>query len=364
MISPSDLRAIAGAFGLTPWTPRVGYDADAPFTRLVRSLGPSMDAVAAGAWLRGEHQGVPVMVIPHQHDRGFGWESWTAFVAAIDPPLHLGIELYAQSLIDLRDPLGRNDVRIGAAGFDGAVHASAPDHQRLTWFLAPWRPESRDLLVAITRGVARGMRVTDGCVTIAVAGAPTPTPAKEHLDLAVWVARALGARRRETPPTPDEQARAHRWRELARRRRLSFDAERMVLSGEVEGNALELVLEPIPNGAVTATTLTMPGAPPALRVRKRDYRAPWAVDEPDVVSVSPELDAVLVARGDGAPLASEALRQALLAIAAEATELRVDGEQLTFIDGPTAYESELEARITRALAVARALDRTARAPYR
>jgi hypothetical protein len=363
------LQSLMVPLGLTPHVPRVGYDADAPFSRLARDLGTSLDAAEAGSWLRGEHRGAQVLVVPHQHDGGLGWELWTAFVAAIEPPLFLNLEMYEQLLIDPRDPLRRNDVTIGAAEFDGAVHLSAPDHQRLTWFLAPWRPDSRELLAAIARGVRRGMRITDTTVTIAVAGIPTPTPAAEALAIATWVAQSLGERRRAFASTPDEEARAHRWHELARRRDLTFDPQRMVVSGDVEGNAVELALEPTPTGLVTATTLRMPGVDPDLRLRKRHYRVPWAVTEPNLVPLGIDaLDRVLVARGDAATvtraLASEALVAELTALANEATELVLDGEHLTWISAPAAYEVELEARLARGLAIARALPRAAQTPYR
>lgn len=365
----SSLHALAGPLGLLPCEPLVGYDADAPFGRLVRSLGPRLPDTLAGAWLQGEQGGTPVLVVPHQHDGGFGWEAWTAFVAAIDPPLFLGLEMHEQRLLDLRDPLQSSDVTIGAPGFDGSVHVSAPDHQRLTWFLAPWRPDSRALLSTIARGVERGMRVTDTTTTIAVPGIPPPTRASEALALTTWVARVLGERRRAFASTPDEQARAHRWHELAARRGLAFDAQRMVLAGEVEGNAVELALEPTPSGLSTATTLTCAGVTPELRLRKLHYRAPWAVTEPGAVPLGVEaFDHALVARGEPevvkTAFASEVLQKELIELAHEATELQLDGGRLTWVSGAAEYEPQLEARLARGLAIARALPRAVQAPYR
>lgn len=363
------LGALVGPLGLAPFEPLVGYEADAPFGRLKRALGPRIESPAIGCWLRGEHAGATVLVVPHHHDGGTGWELRTACIAAIDPPLFLNMELHEQLLLDPRDPLGRNDVRIGEAVFDGAVHASAPDHQRLTWFLAPWRPDSRHLLAAIADGVSHGLRVTDTTVTVAFPGIPTPIRAQQAFALTTWLARALAERRRTFAPSNEERARAHRWHQVARRRGLAFDAQRMMLSGEIEGSAVEIALEPTPTADSTATTLTIPGAPPGLRLRKLHYRAPWSVTEPDAIPLESEaFDRALVARGERAAvraaLANVVLRRELVALAGEATELMLDGERLTWVSGPAAYEAEIEAKLARGLAIAGALPRAAQSPYR
>lgn len=348
-----DLDTLARALGLVPHEPLVGYAEDLAFGRLTRCLGPAMPAAVAGSWLSGVHGDVSVFVIPHRHDGGLGWEPRTAFVAPIEPPLFLGLDLHERSL--LRDRLGRNDVRIGFPGFDSSVHASADDAARLTWFLAPWRRDSFELLSTIARAVKQGLRVTDSTVTIFRPMLPDPRDARESLALATWIARVLSHRSHASTPTPDEQARAHRWHELARRRGLAFDPRRMCITGEIEGDLVEIVLEPMPAAPVTAFTMTLAGAPSELHVRKRGYRAPWGVVEPPVT--------VLDEDGRSAAL-DDALRDALARLAGASRELRIDGETLAWVTGACAYESEIEAALTTGIAVARAMPRLGQRPYR
>lgn len=242
MLAPTDpihaqWAETAAALGLATHLPAGAYEARATFKSLKRRLGAPAPRPSLWSWMIGRRAGREVLVCAQTHD--VETRIATSIVARIDPPLFLGLDLW-------RMPTGR---------FEGASWAPGRTAELLARAPTP---------IAALAGLPSAMgaiAIMDSTVTV---HAPRVVAARDELafvlDAAANAASGLSSARRVLPKSEGERAQEAAWQAFASEQGLSFDPDRVELSGPLSGGKIRIALEAEPAHAITTVDLELPGS--------------------------------------------------------------------------------------------------------
>lgn len=241
MLSPTDpiharWAETAAALGLGVFLPVGAYDARATFKSLKRMLGTPAPRPSVWSWMYGKRPKVEVLVCAQIHEPD--GHVVTSIVARVDPPLFLGLDLW----------------RMQTGMFEG--RSWVPERTSQLLARAPTPLAALAALPAVIGSIA----ITDS--TVAIQSPRMVSDVTElgwALDTASAAAAGLADARRTLPKTEGERAQEAAWQAFASEEGLSFDVDRLEISGTMVGGKIRIALEGEAFAAVTTVNVEFPG---------------------------------------------------------------------------------------------------------
>jgi hypothetical protein len=287
---PTHLRwtETAAALGLGTFLPIGAFDLRATFKTSKRALGTASPRPSVWAWMFGKRGKGEVLVATQVREPDA--QMMTSAVARIDPPLFLGIEAW-------RQPHGT---------FEG--RAWAPDRMAQLFARAPTALTA----LANVPGAVTAV-ITDS--TVILNFPRIATDARElgyALDTAVNAAASLAEARRGLPKSEGERTQEATWQAFASENSLSFDPDRLELSGVVAAAKVRIALEGEPFCAMTTVNAEFPGRL-NLGLHITRQRMPGFVGQlmgiMDLLTGDPYFDEAFIVRGNPANAVQQMLWQ-------------------------------------------------------
>jgi hypothetical protein len=234
------------------------------FGFMIRALGPRVEHGQSGTvdhWIHGTWAGRPVLVTTYRASLKNMMAPRTAVLAAIDPPLLVGLQMrasYKHKLMSespgIKHALPHPELE---ALYNATAFPSARIHDLFASQSGRWQTALQLVQLA---GVSREVRVSDNIVRATIAGPPEPSVVHSVLDMVTAAASLLGAKRERVPRVPGELPDAA-WGALATREGLAFDASRMKVSGVFrETLPVELRFHTADGEAYAAIRVSLPRA--------------------------------------------------------------------------------------------------------
>lgn len=225
----------ATALGLGTYLAVGLFDLRATFKTLKRCLGTRAPRPTVWAWMFGKRGNTEVIVAAQARDDG---QLITTAVARIEPSLFLGLEVW-------RQPSGM---------FDSG---------------RSWSPERMVQLLARAPTTLTALAQIPGAATVVVSDSTVcvnfsgiladPGGLGYALDTAVNAATSLVEARKGLPKSEGERTQEAAWQGFASENSLTFDPERLELSGVFAGAKVRVALEGEPFCAMTTVTVEFPG---------------------------------------------------------------------------------------------------------
>lgn len=360
---PEKWGTLAGALQLAPFKPSGPFLQSMCFRHMERARGSSAASMepSFAHWLWGQRRGVQVVVLQYETGSGSSTTTWTAAIARIDPPLHLGLEVTAENLFSR--VFGAADILVGHGDLDSKLRIHAYDAPRAAMLFSAADEEGRRLS-EYTAGLVRtySSRVADSTVEVSQQGVVTdPEKVAAMLDRAVDLATWLAARRARLPQSPAEQSQVREWQRFANVSGFQADLARVTAHGSRDGVLVELGQEFEGQSIYTALSARFPGAAPAKLYLERTL-APGFIQgifSQDIKVGDPAFDAAYKVQGEPEDvvrrlLSRPAVLQALNDAARRTREVRVGQHGLFLrVEAQTMQASQLDSLVQWACTVAR-----------
>lgn len=278
-------------------------------------LRPMSSTYATGDLMVGTRRGRNVMValtdvfsrpfIDAQtgHTRRRVLHQRTHFIAAIEPPLRIGLSIGPEAFASARQP----DVLTGDARLDAAYRIWSADPESARAFVRRLRGDGNDVADVLLRAIDGKLfaEINDTFVRLWYDGiAVDPSFLGYWLDQAAWLAEASIRARAAMPPSSLETACRDALERSAAELRLTVDRDALTSSGLVGHVGVGIHLGSVRGGLFTTITASIP-SPVAygLRIERREQPGPtlgdWilAVGQQDVKTGIPAFDGVFRVAG-------------------------------------------------------------------
>lgn len=224
----------AAALGLGLHLPASAFDMRATFKTMKRCLGAQAPRPSAWSWMFGKRGTNEVLVATQVRDPDAQFV--TSAVARIDPPLFLGVEAW-------RQPHGMFEGRSWAP--DRMAHLLARAKAALTALANV--PGTSTAVISDSTVIVNFPRIAADARQLGYA-----------LDTAVNAATSLAEARKGLPKSDGERTQEATWQAFASESSLTFDPERLELSGVVAASKVRIALEGEPFCAMTTVSVEFP----------------------------------------------------------------------------------------------------------